>query len=480
MKKASLTEGKIIKPLLLFFLPIMLGNIFQQLYSLVDSIIVGQFLGRQAFSGVGATSSLSFLIIGFATGLTSGFAVVTSQFYGAKDEEQMKKSVATSFLLCIIIGILLTVVAVCCTGPLLKMMQTSDSLYPYAYEYLITIFLGLGATIFYNMISFLLRAVGDSRSPLYFLFISSFLNILLDILFISVFKMGVGGAGWATLISQLISGLLAFIYMWKKYPILRIQKKHWKTSLSFIYDHLKIALPMALQFSIIAIGLMIQQSAVNHLDALMNGQVDASLIDGYATAYSAANKIDNFALQILSALGTTMATFCGQNYGARNFKRIKKGLLYATIFGTILCAFLGSFMAIFGAQLIKIFTSDIHPTIMQYAKEYLVVQGALYFFVMLIYIYRSSLQGLGLSGITVIAGISELAMRALACFLLTQFLGWLGVSISNPAAWIGSDIILLFATLYYFKKFKKQEENGTFGFLQSNVSSPKKREPKHA
>lgn len=170
-QKNSLTEGKIFTPILLFFIPVMLGNVFQQFYSLVDSIIVGQYLGRLAFSGVGATSSLSFLVIGFSTGLTSGFAIKTSQFYGAKDEEQMKRSVATSYILCIIIGILLTLVAVLCTTPLLKMMQTSDSLFPYAHDYLITIFLGLGATIFYNMISFLLRAIGVSS-----LIINRFLN----------------------------------------------------------------------------------------------------------------------------------------------------------------------------------------------------------------------------------------------------------------------------------------------------------------
>lgn len=478
-QKNSLTEGKIFTPILLFFIPVMLGNVFQQFYSLVDSIIVGQYLGRLAFSGVGATSSLSFLVIGFSTGLTSGFAIKTSQFYGAKDEEQMKRSVATSYILCIIIGILLTLVAVLCTTPLLKMMQTSDSLFPYAHDYLITIFLGLGATIFYNMISFLLRSIGDSRSPLYFLLISSIINIVLDIVFISIFHMGVSGAGYATFIAQLVSGMISFIYMWKKYPILRVKREHFHFSFDFAMEHLRIALPMALQFSIIAIGLMIQQAAVNHLDALYNPTRPDYLIDGYATAYSAANKIDSFALQILSSLGTTMATFCGQNYGARNYERIKKGFKVSTIFGTILCVILGAIMILFGAPMIRIFSSDIEETIMGYAKTYLIIQGSLYFFVMLIYVYRSSLQGLGLSSITVVAGILELAMRALTCIFFTQFLGWIGVGFSNPAAWIGSDVVLLIATIYYMKKFSKQVKEGTFGVLSKDKERMKV-EPKHS
>lgn len=462
---SDLTKGNVFKCLILFMIPLIIGNVFQQAYSLVDAIIVGKTLGDAAFSGVSCTGSASFLVIGFANGLTCGLCVPTSQFYGAKDYDKLRKSVATSFILCLIINLILTIIAVVSCVPLLKLLNTSDTLMPYASSYLYTIFLGIGATIFYNIVCFILRAIGDSKTPLYALIIASVINIGLDFLFIKGFKMGTEGAGYATIISQLLSGLFCFAYMFIRYPFLRLKKDDFKMKWSFSMQHLRIALPMAFQYSIIAIGLMFQQKAVNTLD-LKNNQIEGAFKDLYATSYSAAYKIDNFGLNIIAALGTTMSTYCGQNYGARNLKRIKKGLLYGTIIGFVMSISLAGIIIPFGGSFLPIFLNNINDDIRHNAQLFMNMQCIFYFLVTLIYIYRSSLQGLGESNITVLAGVIELVMRIVASLILAEFFGWIGICFSNQCAWIGADLVLIPATIYFMKKYNKQEKNNSFGVIK--------------
>lgn len=441
----DLTAGRPLKQIFKFALPIFIGNVFQQLYSMVDTIIVGNTLGEQALAGVGATSAMFFLVIGFVQGMTAGFSVKTSQFFGSQDEYNVKRSVATSFMLCAVMTVALTLLSVFTTMPLLKVMKTPDDIIQYSYDYIIVIYAGLGATVLYNMVSSILRALGDSKVPLLFLIMASVINVVVDLLFIVVFKMGVAGAGWATVLSQLLSGLACLIYMFRKYEILKIKKEHFKTSWRFCYQHLAIGLPMALQYSIIAIGIMVQQSAVNLLGTK------------YVSAYTAATKIDSLITQSLVAMGTAIATYTGQNYGAGKFDRIRKGIDNAMLVSVGL-AILCGLAVYFGSDLMtSLFVENPDKEMLALSKKFLMWQGLFYICLAVIYVYRNALQGMGHSALTMFAGLTELGMRVFASLLLAHIFGYMGICLSNQCAWIGADIFLL--TSYYILISRKTQKN---------------------
>lgn len=443
--KNNLTVGSPIKKIILFTIPVLLGALFQQFYGLVDAIIVDRTLGQTAFSAVGITGSLSFLVLGFAQGTTAGFSVVTSQYFGAKEMDKVRKSIATSFLLCVILTVILTALMAVFARPLLQLLNTPEKYFENSYAYISTIFYGMGATILYNMVAYILRALGDSKTPLYFLVVACVLNIGMDLLFIIVFKMGIAGAGWATVLSQLLAGIACLVYMFIKYPVIRLKKEDWKTSFGFCMKHLNIGIPMGFQFSIIAIGIMIQQAAIN------------SLGDDVVTAYTAASRIDNLFVQGYGALGTTMATFCGQNLGAKQYNRMKRGVRDATILGVCITVVIATVISIFGESMTYWFISTATKEQAQLCQKYLIYQSMFYLLLMAIYVYRNSLQGMNYSSITVVAGILELVMRCLAAFVLVQLLGFVGICLSNPVAWIGADIILLPAYFFAIRKFKKKQ-----------------------
>lgn len=379
----NLTKGRPLKQILFFALPIFIGNVFQQLYSMVDNIIVGNTLGDNAFAGVGATTSLAFLIIGFVQGLTAGFAVKTSQYFGNQDEERVKSSVATSIVLSAVLTVILTFASVFTTMPILNLMQTPDEIIEYSYDYIVVVFAGLGATMLYNLVSSILRALGDSKVPLLFLVLASVINVGLDLLFIVVFKMGVAGAGWATVISQLISGVACAIYMFKKYEILRLSRRHFKMSFKFSWAHLKIGLPMAVQYSIIAVGIMVQQAALNAFGTL------------YVSAYTAASKIDSLITQALVAMGSSVATYVGQNFGAGEIGRINKGVNQAMLVSVGL-AIVGGLLVYFGSDLLtSLFVKNPSAEMLDLSKRYLFWQGVFYIGLAVIYVYRNALQGMG-------------------------------------------------------------------------------------
>ena len=444
----NLTKGKPLKQIIYFALPIFIGNVFQQLYSMVDNIIVGNTLGENAFAGVGATTSIAFLIIGFVQGLTAGFAVKTSQYFGNQDEEKVKRSVATSFVLSAAIAVILTLISVFSTKPLLRLMQTPEDIIEYSYDYIVIVFAGIGATMLYNLVSSILRALGDSKIPLIFLIIASVINVILDLLFIIVFKMGVAGAGWATVISQLLSGLACAIYMFKKYEILRLNKRHFKLTWKFCWSHLNIGLPMAFQYSIIAVGIMVQQASLNTFGTL------------YVSAYTAASKIDSIVTQSLVAMGSAVATYVGQNYGAGEIKRISKGINQAMSVSVAL-AIVGGIIVYFGSDLLTgLFVKEPSAEMLSLSKRYLFWQGVFYIGLAIIYVYRNGLQGMGYSALTMIGGVVELVMRIVASLLLVKVLDYLGLCLSNPCAWLGVDV--LFLTSYYIiinKKLKALKVN---------------------
>lgn len=425
------TKGKIFGKLTLFLLPILIGNVFQQLYSMVDTIIVGRTISTNALAGVGATGPISFLILGFVQGLTAGFAVRTSQFFGAQKEDQVRKSVASSLLLCLILTIFLTAISVLTARPLLELMRTPSTIIEDSWQYIIAIYWGLAATVFYNMVSNILRAVGDSRTPLYFLILASLINIGLDFLFILCFRMGVAGAGWATVLSQALAGLACLIYMFRKFPSLRLRRSDFSTNFQFCWGHLVIGLPMAFQFSITAIGVMAQQTALNDIG------------DTAVAAYTAASKIDQLATQPVNALGTAMATFTGQNYGAGRYDRIRKGVRAGFLIGGICALCTGAIVILLARSTVGLFMNDVTPQIEDYAFQFLFWQGTFYLALMWIFLYRNTLQGMGYSPLTMLAGVTELVMRVLAAFILAKLYGFLGVCLSNPAAWVGADLFLI-------------------------------------
>ena len=441
---SDLTAGKPLRKIILFTIPIFIGNVFQQLYSMVDAIIVGQTINNDALAGVGATGAISFLIIGFVQGLTAGFAVKTSQLFGAKDEEGVRRSIASSILLGAVLTVVLTAVSVVTTMPLLKLMQTPDDIIGYSYDYIVTIYWGLIATVFYNLGSSVLRAIGDSRTPLVFLVVAAVLNVGLDFLFIVAFKMGVAGAGWATVLSQGVSAIGCFAFLFARFKRFRIRGKHFANPLMFYWQHMAIGLPMALQFSITSIGMMVQQTALNKLGSVA------------VTAYTAASKIDNLATQSLYALGSTVATYCGQNYGAGQFSNIRKGVRYSMAIGVV-CALVGLAFVTLGAEpMTKLFSSDVTDEIMDMSKQYLLWQGGFYIFLAIIFVYRDALQGIGRSALTMVGGMLEVAGRVFASLVFAKHFGFAGICASNPTAWVFVDIFLVIAYVVILHRILKK------------------------
>lgn len=445
----DLTVGKPFKSILFFTLPIFIGNVFQQLYSMIDAIIVGQTISDEALAGVGATGAISFLIIGFVQGLTAGFAVKTSQLYGAQDKEGIRRSIASSLALSVALSVVLTFLSVYTTMPLLKLMQTPEDIIQHSYDYIVTIYWGLAASVFYNLASSVLRALGDSKTPLVFLILAALLNIAFDFLFILGFHMGVDGAGWATVLSQALSAIGCFIYMFVKFPDCRIKAKHFVNKPLFYLQHLAIGVPMALQYSITAIGVMVQQTALNKLGTKI------------VTAYTAASKVDNLAQQSLAALGTAVATYCGQNYGAGQFTRIRKGVTQSMIMGVI-CSLVSLVLVVVCAKpLTMLFVKDASEEIISLSKEFLLWQGVFYIALAAIFVYRNALQGIGRSALTMIAGATELLMRSLASIFLAKWFGFTGICFSSPSAWVGADVFLLIAYFVIMHKvIKKAMKSG--------------------
>ena len=440
----DLTVGRPFKSILFFTLPIFVGNVFQQLYSMIDAIIVGHTISDAALAGVGATGAISFLVIGFVQGLTAGFAVKTSQLCGAGDTEGIKRSVASSVALSVVLSVILTFISVFTTMPLLRLMQTPDDIIQYSYDYIVTIYWGLAASVFYNLASSILRALGDSKTPLVFLILAALLNVAFDFAFILGLGTGVEGAGWATVLSQALSAIGCFVYMFVKFPVCRVKARQFLNKPLFYLQHLAIGVPMALQYSITAIGMMVQQTALNKLGTRV------------VTAYTAASKVDNLAQQSMAALGTAVATYAGQNYGAGKFKRIKDGVTQSMIMGAVCAVFSLVFVVALAKPLTGLFVEDPSDEIIAMSKEFLLWQGVFYIALAAIFVYRNALQGMGRSALTMIAGATELAMRSLASIFLAKWFGFTGVCFSSPSAWVGADVFLLIAYFVIMHKVIKK------------------------
>ena len=442
----DMTTGNPVKLILLFSIPLLIGNIFQQFYSMVDTIIVGRFVGVEALAAVGTTSSMVFLVNGFVMGLTSGFAVLISQKYGAKDEAGVKKAVASSITLSIIATIIVTFISVISAKPLLALMNTPSNIMKDASAYIIILYAGNVAIIFYNMMAAILRALGDSKTPLYFLIVSSVLNIILDLVLIINFKMGVAGAAYATVISQGVSALLCVIYTYKKYKILRLKKEDFKVKKKYYRKHLKIGIPMALQFSITAIGIMTVQSAIN----IFGSTVIAS--------YAASSKVLQLVMQPATTLGVTMATYCGQNIGAKRYDRIKLGVKKCVQISIITSLISAMVLIFLGKYFVMMFVSNPDAEILSYAQQVLNISAIFFIPLGLIFVYRNALQGIGDSFIPMMAGVYELVARAVVAFTLPKVLEFMGICLADPVAWFAAVIPLAYTYYKREKSFKYESE----------------------
>jgi len=440
----DMTNGNSLRLIISFCIPMIIGNLLQQLYNMVDAIIVGKCIDLNALAAVGATGSICFLVIGFATGVCSGFCILVSQEYGAGDYKKMRKYVANSFWLSIIIAVILTVLTLATTRPLLEIMKTPDDIIDQADDYLFMIFAGLSVTIFYNLLASILRALGDSRSPLIFLGIASVINIILDYVFIEFCNMGVSGAGLATLIAQGISTILCFVYMKRKFDILAFEKDELAFNGKDCMNLMSIGIPMALQYSITAIGSITLQTAINNLGTV------------YVASVTAAQKIQMIAQGPMECLGTAMATYCGQNRGARKYDRIIKGLKESMFVSIIYCIASCVILVLFGRYISLLFIDKNDTDVIEYAMYYLKINSVMFPLLGILFIIRNSLQGLGYSLLPMMAGFTELIARVGVVVLFVGTYGYTGVCFASPVAWFMADILLFMIALCKFPRLKKE------------------------
>ena len=441
-----MTKGSPLTLLLAFCIPLFIGNLFQQLYSMVDTIVVGRFVGVEALAAVGSTSGFSFMVVGFAQGLAAGFSVIVSQRFGAKDEDAMRKAYAMSILCSVVFSVVIALLFGILSMPLLRLINTPENIISDANSYILIIYLGIGTAIFYNLFSSILRAVGDSRSPVIFLLISSALNVVLDLFFVIVIPLGCSGVAIATIIAQGISAVISFFYVKRKFPMFRLKKEDWEFDKALCLRLIRIGIPGAVQFSVCAIGVIIVQGAINGFGS------------DTVAAYSVGGKIENLVTQFFPAVGMGISTFAGQNLGAGNLGRIRKG--FRTSFLIMVAGAAVAFVVIraFAVPFSYIFmdptTTD--PAIIEQAVMY--ANTISWFFIPLgmIFIYRTGSQGLGSGIIPMISSILELVCRAVAAFTLPLALGYMGICLSSPAAWCVAGFALPFCYLALMRKIERR------------------------
>jgi MATE efflux family protein len=441
----DMTSGKPIKLIWNFTIPLLIGNLFQQLYNMADTFIVGRTIGVHALASVGSTGSIIFLILGFANGLTAGLAIPLAQRYGAKNYSGVKRSFYVSILISAVVAILLTILSMIFCRQILEVMQTPAEIIDGAYDYLMVIFAGIFSSMAFNLLSNIFRSIGDAKTPLYFLVIACIMNIILDVVFIAGFGMGVEGAGYATVLSQIFSALACIIYIWKKIPILRLNSKDFVAESSDVREHVRISFPMAFQSSIIAIGAIIIQITLNQLGATA------------VAAYTAAQKIDQVAILPMMSFGVTMVTFVAQNYGAKKYDRIWRGVRDCIKLSLTFAISVGIILNVFSPIFIRAFVGVGHEEVVELGAIYFITNGTMYSLLSLLFIYRYTLQGVGKTFTPTVAGIMELCMRAFAAVVLSNLYGYTGATMANPLAWLGSLIPLMIAYYLFKNKFPKEQ-----------------------
>lgn len=435
----DMTSGSPMKMILSFTFPIFIGNVFQQFYNMADAVIVGKFVGTKALAAVGSTGTIMFLIYGFVVGMTAGFTVLTAQKFGAGDMRAMRQTVAGASILSLIVGVILTAVFMILMKPWLMAMNTPTDIFADAYAYIMIVSAGILAQMLYNLLASVLRALGNSKVPLYFLILSALLNIVLDLVLIIVFHMGAAGAAVATVVSQGVSGLLCLVYIVKCVPVLRMSRDDWRPSGHLLKTQMRIGIPMALQYSITAIGTMMVQSSLNILGSTL------------VAAYTAAGKIEQVVSQAYVALGTTLATYSAQNIGAGDVPRIRRGFRATTWIGVIYSFAAAALVMTVGKYMTYLFVSEDVELIMDSVDLYLKCVGILFIPLAIVNIYRNGIQGLGYGLLPMMAGVAELVGRGVMSVIAAQQKSYLGVCLASPAAWVLAAALLIGMYFYVIK-----------------------------
>ncbi|MBQ4536436.1 MAG: MATE family efflux transporter [Lachnospiraceae bacterium] len=431
----NLTEGKPLKLILLFALPLFVGQLFQLFYSLVDTRIVGATLGDTALAAVGATSTLSDLLMSLLNGVTNGFAIVIATYFGAGNEKAMKKAVAGTILLGIAAALFVSVVSLFALSPILRFLNISEELLPQARSYIGIILIGLLAATAYNICAAILRAVGDSFTPLIFLMIATVLNVFLDYGFILYLRMGVAGAAVATVISQAVSAVLCFLYMRRRYPNLKLKKEDFDLQKEVCGKLLATGMSMAFMSAFVQMGTFALQSSINTFGT------------NTIVAHTAARKVSSIFMMPWGVLGNTLATYCGQNLGAGKYDRIKKGMKDTLFFTWGWCVVVLLVAYTLSPVLVRLITASMEPEIIDTATLYLKVNTAFYFVPSVICLFRNSMQGFGDSKTPVFSSALELLTKLVAAFLLAPAIGYWGIILSEPIAWFIMVIPLVVNTL---------------------------------
>ncbi|MGI6261097.1 MAG: MATE family efflux transporter [Acutalibacteraceae bacterium] len=441
----DMTQGSPTKLILGFAVPLIFGLLFQQLYNMADTMIVGQTLGEDALAAVGATGSINFLIVGFCTGLCAGFVIPVAQQFGAGDEKALRRFAANAIWLAAAFSVVVTAAVVLLCRPILRLMRTPENIFEDSYRYILAIFLGIPATVLYNLLAGFIRSLGDSKSPVLILTGAALLNVGLDLLFILQFGWGVAGAAWATVLSQLLSGAACLIFILIKMPVLHLSRQELKPDRATMRVLCGMGLPMGLQYSITAIGSVILQTSVNALGSMA------------VAAVATAMKISQFFVCPFDALGSTMATYGGQNIGARRLDRVHQGLRCAVLLGGGYSVVALAVIWPFGQYLPQLFVADAAPQLYEMAYQVLLYNAVFYFPLALVNIIRFMVQGLGFSKLAVLAGVCEMVARAVAGFVLVPWFGFTAVGFASPLAWVAADIFLIYA---YRRVMRQLEQSG--------------------
>lgn len=426
----NMTEGNILRNLIFFAVPILIGNIFQQLYNVADTAIIGNLLGDSALAAVGASAPVYGLLIGFAGGLTNGFAVVIARYFGARNDREMKKAVSLTYILSGIIALVLTVTGVIIIKPLLVSLQTPEEIITDTGNYMTIIILFSTVTIAYNMLAGMMRAVGNSKAPLYFLIASTFVNIGLDFLFVKGFDMGVSGAAYATVISQGVSVVLCFIYALRKCDFLLFRRSELTFDRSMLSNLTSTGLSMGLMYAIVSVGSVILQGAVN------------SFGTETVTAHTAARKIDDIFMLTLGTIAMSSSTFASQNYGAGKIDRVKKGIRYGILLSFGWSAFAVLCAVLFRVPMITALTGTTSETVINTASEYIIWNISFFFILGVLLVLRSSLQGVGRKLVPVTGSAVELLLKIAVTAILAPNLGYFGICICEPIIWTACAVIV--------------------------------------
>lgn len=453
-KERDMLSGNAMKSIIIFSLPIMLSSLLQYNYSLVDNIIVGRYVSTDALAAVGNVGAINSFVIGAAFGLTSGFTIPVAHAFGAKDKRRVSHYSGSSVTVAAVIGIFIVAVALLLSRPLLKLIKTPDEIIDLSQRYVNVLYLGIPFQMLSNNFTAISRAVGESKKPLYFFMISVGVNFVLDLLFVKQFGWGVEGAAWATLVSEIIAAVLTGIYVFRCNENVKITAADLKPDFKTMWEQIKLGIPVSLQFTITAIGSMCMQTAINGFGA--------NVIAGF----TAAGRVENLTNIPMSGLGVATQTFVGQNYGAKNYRRITDSVRNIFILDLFVSVAMSTTLYFIGPPMVRLFMTENNDAIMSAAKEYILATAQCYSMVAILFVLRNTLQGLGFTYSNMIAGAGEFFGRIAVAFVFTPLIGFKAVCYAAPAAWLLADIPL---AIIYLKKHKYFLSLAKKNNIQKNV-----------